>query len=533
MFPETFKSIKSSLKFGMNKSFIPEFYYNLQLSDYYYHILQDNNNKVTTMQAISVNSGEKKGRSPKDKRVVFDDNTRNIWWGDNSPNNYISPKTFLEHKNYALNNLCSNKKLFIFDGYVGWDKNYSLRVRIICKNPYHALFMNNMLIVPTENELQNFIPDITIYNAGYLKLYDLNIASETSVNLNFTTKEIVIIGTEYAGEMKKCIFTFMHYYMPKIQILSLHSSVNVSQYNEKDVTLFFGLSGTGKTTLSSDPNRYLIGDDEHCWYDEGLFNIEGGCYAKCIGLEKEKEPQIWDAIKFGTVLENVDLQSDNSVDFMSSKLTQNTRASYPIEYITNSKIPCIAKHPKNIIFLTCDAFGVLPLVSKLTDDQIRYHFISGYTSKIAGTEEGIKEPKAIFSACYGQAFLAWHPKEYANLLVHKINKQRFLTNSEINVWLVNTGWIGGNYNDKNSKRCPLKVTRKIIDSIHDGSLIHGKFNQLSYLELNYIVSCKGIDEKLLNPVLSWKDKSTYYKELENLNRLFEDNYKKICGNIIL
>ena len=524
------KSIKYSLKYSLTNEqvYFPKIYHNISQTDYYYHILQDNNNIVTNNQAISVNSGLKKGRSPNDKRVVFNKDTYDIWWGPNSPNNYLSPDSFELHKENALIHLNHKKKLFIFDGYAGWNNKYSISVRVICENPYHALFMNNMLIRPKDKDLEDFIPNVTIYNAGSLELDDVQINSKSSIDFNFTTNEMVILGTQYAGEMKKGVFTFMHYFMPKLNVLSLHSSVNLSKNDPHDITLFFGLSGTGKTTLSSDPNRYLIGDDEHCWCEEGLFNIEGGCYAKCIGLDANKEPEIWNAIKFGTVLENVDVQEDKSVDFNSSRLTQNTRASYPIEYIKNAKIPCITSHPKNIIFLTCDAFGVLPLVSKLTEQQIKYHFISGYTSKIAGTEEGINEPQATFSACYGQAFLAWHPNKYADLLLEKIENEK-LKNNKINVWLVNTGWVGGKYGDENSQRCPLHVTRTIINSIHDGTLINEKYNQLSYLGLNYAISCKNIDEKLLNPILSWDNKSKYFEELEKLNKLFEKNYNNING----
>ena len=335
MSKDIIKSIKHSLKYSLsnNQIYYPKIYHNISQTDYYYHILQDNNNIVTNSKAIAVNSGFKKGRSPKDKRVLFDKNTYDIWWGPNSPNNYLSQTSFDLHRENALFHLNHKKNLFIFDGFAGWNKKYSIAVRVICENPYHALFMNNMLIRPTDEDLEDFIPNVTIYNAGSLKLEDDQINSKASVDFNFTTNQMVIIGTEYAGEMKKGVFTFMHYFMPKLDVLSLHSSVNLSKQDPDDITLFFGLSGTGKTTLSSDPNRYLIGDDEHCWSKEGLFNIEGGCYAKCIGLDANKEPEIWNAIQFGTVLENVDVQNDKSVDFNSSRLTQNTRASYPIEYI--------------------------------------------------------------------------------------------------------------------------------------------------------------------------------------------------------
>ena len=300
-------------------------------------------------------------------------------------------------------------KLYVIDGYAGWDPEYRLKIRVVCSRPYHALFMHNMLIRPKQSELADFgQPDYTIYNAGSFPA-DAEIAgltSDTCVALNFESRELVILGTQYAGEMKKGVFTVMHYLMPKRGVLSMHCSANEGPGGE--VSLFFGLSGTGKTTLSADPRRRLIGDDEHCWSDRGVFNIEGGCYAKCINLSAEKEPEIFRAIRFGTVLENVVADpATRHVDYDDAHLTENTRACYPIEFIPNAKIPCVGGHPQNIIFLTCDAFGVLPPVARLTPAQAMYHFISGYTAKVAGTEVGVKEPEATFSACFGAAFLVF------------------------------------------------------------------------------------------------------------------------------
>jgi len=306
--------------------------------------------------------------------------------------------------------LNTRQQLFVIDGFAGWDENHRIKVRVVCERAYHALFMHNMLIRPTAEELENYgDPDFVIFNAGRFpaNTHTAGMTSKTSVNLSFERKEFVILGTEYAGEMKKGVFTIMNYLMPKKDVLSMHCSANEGK--DGDVSIFFGLSGTGKTTLSADPHRALIGDDEHCWTDEGVFNIEGGCYAKVIDLSAEAEPEIYNAIRFGSILENVVFKNENrEVDYTDTSLTQNTRCSYPIEYIPNAKIPCVGGLPSNVVFLTCDAFSVLPPVSKLTPGQAMYHFISGYTAKVAGTEMGVTEPEATFSACFGAPFLVWH-----------------------------------------------------------------------------------------------------------------------------
>jgi ATP-dependent phosphoenolpyruvate carboxykinase len=353
---------------------------------------------ITSSGALVTDSGDKKGRSPKDKRIVEEPSTANdIWWG---PVNFkMSENSFMVNRERAIDYLNTREKLFVFDGFAGWDPKYRIKVRVVCARAYHALFMNNMLIRPSPAELADFgEPDFTIFNAGGFPAnrFTTGMTSTTSVSLNFHRREMVILGTQYAGEMKKGIFTVMHYMMPRRGVLSLHSSANEGR--DGDVSLFFGLSGTGKTTLSADEHRMLIGDDEHCWSDQGVFNIEGGCYAKTIDLSSEKEPEIFGAIRFGSVLENVVYNPDTRVvDYSDDSKTENTRCAYPIEYIPNAKIPCIGGHPKNIILLTCDAFGVLPPVSKLTPEQAMYHFMSGYTAKIAGTEEGVTEPQATFS----------------------------------------------------------------------------------------------------------------------------------------
>lgn len=327
----------------------------------------------------------------------------------------------------------------------------------------------------------------------------------------------MILGTQYAGEMKKGIFTVMNYLMPRAGVLSLHSSANVSLTDPTDVTLFFGLSGTGKTTLSADSNRNLIGDDEHCWSDHGIFNIEGGCYAKCIDLSRDKEPEIYEAIRFGAVLENVVYDSwSREVDYRDKSITENTRCAYPIEYIPHAKIPCVAGHPKNLIMLTCDAFGVLPPVSKLTTAQAMYHFISGYTAKIAGTEDGITEPTATFSACFGQPFLVWHPTKYAHMLAERMHEH------EADAWLINTGWIGGKFGV--GQRCPLKFTRAIIDAIHSGELAKAEYELYPVFNLHVPKTCANVPSEILHPERCWADPQMFEATRTKVAELFVENF---------
>ncbi|MBT8289580.1 MAG: phosphoenolpyruvate carboxykinase (ATP), partial [Muriicola sp.] len=366
--------------------------------------------------------------------------------------------------------------------------------------------------------------DYVIFNGGGFPAnrYTSEMTSKTSVDLNLEEKEVVILGTQYAGEMKKGIFSIMNYLMPLEEVLPMHCSANVG--NEGDVSILFGLSGTGKTTLSADPKRKLIGDDEHCWTDEGTFNIEGGCYAKAINLSAENEPDIFNAIKFGTVLENVVYdKATREVDYTDTSITQNTRASYPIDFIENVQIPCVAGHPENIIFLTCDAFGVLPPVSKLTPEQASYHFISGYTAKVAGTEMGVTEPQATFSACFGAAFMMWHPNKYAELLAQKIKEHK------ATAWLVNTGWTGGAHGV--GSRIKLKYTRAMIDAIH-----HKDFENVNYIkdeEFGFMIpeSCPGVPSEVLIPKNTWDDKSRYNDVKNKLVNLFNENFKKFEDNV--
>lgn len=401
-----------------------------------------------------------------------------------------------------------------------------MKCRVIATRPYHALFMKNMMIrAPIEQLKKDFAKgaDFTIMNAGEFSADPSteNVTSDTSVNVNFTENEAVILGTQYAGEMKKGIFGVMHYYMPQRGALSMHASAN--QGEGGDTTVLFGLSGTGKTTLSADPHRALIGDDEHVWTNKGIFNIEGGCYAKCVGLTREKEPEIYDAIKFGSILENIKYFPDQPrvVNFDDISITENTRVTYPLEFIPGAKLPAVGGHPKNIIFLTCDANGILPPISKLTKEQIMYHFISGYTAKVAGTEVGITEPQATFSACFGEAFLPLHPYKYASMLAEMVEKYN------TNVWLMNTGWSGGTYGV--GKRMSLKISRGILDEIHNGDLDKAEYETMPVFNLRVPKACPGIESSILMPVNTWKDKASYNEHAKKLASQFVKNFEKYAS----
>jgi len=474
---------------------------------------------IVSSGAIATDSGAKKGRSPNDKRVVEEPGSKDdIWWGKV---NVPFPETsFAKNREIAIDYLNSCDRLYVVDGFAGWDPNTQIKVRIVCSRPYHALFMHNMLIRPSAEELADFgEPDYVVFNSGGCDADTSveGVETKTSVALNFGTSEFVILGTQYAGEMKKGIFTVMNYLMPKAGFGSMHCSANEGA--EGDVSLFFGLSGTGKTTLSADPDRALIGDDEHYWTDKGIFNIEGGCYAKCIDLTEEKEPEIYGAIRFGTVLENtVQDPHTRDVDYSDCSLTENTRASYPIEFIANAKIPCQGGHPKNIVFLTCDAFGVLPPVSRLSPEQAMYHFISGYTAKVAGTEVGVTEPEATFSPCFGGPFLVWHPAKYAELLAEKMREHK------AHAWLVNTGWSGGAYGT--GARMSLKYTRAIIDAVHVGSLAKSATATDPVFGLDVPTECANVPSEILVPKNTWNDKNAFDATANKLASLFASNFKK-------
>ena len=482
-------------------------------------ILYEKEAAIADNGAIMVRSGAKTGRSPSDKRIVrHADSEDDIWWSD--VNVAVDEHTFEINRERAIDYLNTRSKLYVIDGFAGWDERERLKIRIVCSRPYHALFMWNMLIRPTPEQLASFgNPDYVVFNAGQFPAnrYTTGMTSKTSVDLSFEQKEIVILGTEYAGEMKKGVFTVMNYIMPKKGVLSMHCSAN--EGDAGDVSLFFGLSGTGKTTLSADQRRALIGDDEHCWTDDGIFNIEGGCYAKAIDLSAENEPEIYGAIRFGTVLENVVYDpASRAVDYTDTSITQNTRASYPVEYIPNAKIPCVGTHPSNVILLTADAFGVLPPVSKLTPEQAMYHFISGYTAKVAGTEMGVTDPEATFSACFGAAFIVWHPSKYAELLAERMAKHG------ATAWLVNTGWSGGSYGV--GSRIKLAYTRAIIDAIHDGSLNNVATTVDPVFGLAVPTSCPGVPDEILTPRNTWADGAAFDEQANKLAGLFIENFKQ-------
>ncbi|EJD37525.1 hypothetical protein AURDEDRAFT_116763 [Auricularia subglabra TFB-10046 SS5] len=480
---------------------------------------------ISSSGALINFSGKKTGRSPKDKRIVYEPSSKDhIWWG--SVNIKMDEHTFEITRERAIDYLNTRDLVYVFDGYAGWDPRYRIKVRVICARAYHALFMNNMLIRPTEEELKNFgEPDFIIYNAGQFPAnrFTKGMSSTTSVEINFKRMEMVILGTEYAGEMKKGVFSVMHYLQPvKFGQLSLHSSANVG-IEKGDVTLFFGLSGTGKTTLSADPRRQLIGDDEHVWSDTGVFNIEGGCYAKCINLSAEKEPEIYNAIRFGSILENVVYNPVSRVpDYDDVSITENTRCAYPIEYIANARIPCVVNsQPRNIVMLTCDAFGVLPPVSKLSPAQASYHFIAGYTSKTPGTEDGVLEPIPTFSTCYSAPFIVLHPSRYASMLAERMAKH------QVDCWLVNTGWVRGKFGSGAGRRCPLPVTRRIVDAIHDGTLARAEYATFEPGTFNLQIPTKleGVPDELLDPRAAWQDKAAFDREVRKLAAMFGKAFK--------
>jgi phosphoenolpyruvate carboxykinase (ATP) len=486
----------------------------------YEDALRTDGGRFTDTGALVAYSGAKTGRSPKDKRVVrHADSEKDIWWG--AVNIALERRGFEINRERAKDYLNTRPHLYCIDAFAGWDPRYRIKVRIICARPYHALFMHTMLIRPSQDELASFgSPDFVIYNAGQFPANRLTegMTSKTSIDLSFEDKEMVILGTEYAGEMKKGVFTIMNYLMPKRGVLSMHCSATADPKTGRS-SLLFGLSGTGKTTLSADPKRELIGDDEHCWSDDGIFNIEGGCYAKTIDLTPEKEPDIFQALHFGAVLENVVLDdSERRVRFEDKSITENTRGAYPIEFIRNAKIPCIAGHPTDIIFLTCDAYGVLPPVSRLTPAQAMYQFISGYTAKVAGTEVGVTEPQATFSPCFGGPFLVWHPAKYAEMLADKIKTHGS------RVWLVNTGWSGGGHGV--GSRMKLSLTRAIVDAIHSGTLADAATEPDPVFGLAIPKAVPGVPADVLKPRQTWADGAAYDAAAKKLAGLFIENFTK-------
>jgi phosphoenolpyruvate carboxykinase (ATP) len=477
--------------------------------------------------AAMVDTGIYTGRSPNDKYIVDEpSSTEKIWWGP--VNRKVSEEVFDVLYNKVVNyyNRSDDSKTYIFDGFAGADPTYSLNVRIIAKKAWQAHFVHNMFIRPEDGELDDFNPEFTIINASDVSNKDfktLGMNSETFILFHLGRRIAIIGGTEYGGEMKKGIFSVLHYLLPQQGVLSMHCSANV-YVDDSNPAIFFGLSGTGKTTLSTDSVRPLIGDDEHGWSDDGIFNFEGGCYAKVINLNKDEEPDIYNAIREGALLENVVYNKDTKViDFTDGSKTENTRVSYPLNHIDNSVYgqgkPSIAGHPEKIIFLTCDAYGVLPPVAKLSSDQAMYHFISGYTAKVAGTERGITEPTATFSPCFGGPFLTLHPLRYAELLKEKMEK------FDVDVYLVNTGWVGVSAKS-GAKRFSLPKTREIINSILGGEIEKSEFETDPYFGFQIPISLGEIDSNLLNPLRAWDNLDEYHVTAKELVRKFQANYKQ-------
>lgn len=496
-------------------------YWNLSPAELVEEAIMRGEGSLVDTGALAADTGEFTGRSPKDRFVVYDDVTANtVWWGD------VNIKFDSDKFDLLYNRVCaylSGKEVFVRDSYACADPTYRMNIRVVTEQAYHNIFANNLFLRPTKEEILNFDPEWTIINAPGFKA-DPKIDGTRQHNfaiLNFTKKIILIGGTGYTGEIKKGIFGVLNYVLPQDKnVLSMHCSANIGK--DGDTAIFFGLSGTGKTTLSADPNRGLIGDDEHGWADGSVFNLEGGCYAKCVDLSKEKEPQIWDAIKFGALLENVVCYDGTStVDYTNISKTENTRVAYPINHINNAVEPSIAGTPKNIFFLTCDAYGVLPPISKLDAGQAMYHFISGYTAKVAGTEAGVTEPQTTFSACFGKVFLPLHPTKYAEMLGKK------MTEHKVNVWLVNTGWTGGAYGE--GTRMKLSHTRAMITAALNGGLDKVTFEAHPVFGLQMPTSCVDVPAEILNPRNTWADKNVYDQKANDLAAKFVKNFEQYAN----
>ena len=480
--------------------------------------------QVSELGAVNVMTGIYTGRSPKDKYIVMDENSKDtVWWTSDEYKNDNHPATqeaWDAVKELAKKEL-SNKRLFVVDAFCGANKDTRMAIRFIVEVAWQAHFVTNMFIKPTAEELENFEPDFVVYNASKAKVEnykELGLNSETAVMFNITTKEQVIINTWYGGEMKKGMFSMMNYFLPLKGMASMHCSAN-TDLDGKNTAIFFGLSGTGKTTLSTDPKRLLIGDDEHGWDDNGVFNFEGGCYAKVIDLDKDSEPDIYNAIKRDALLENVTVDANGKIDFNDKSVTENTRVSYPIYHINNIVKP-VSKGPaaQQVIFLSADAFGVLPPVSILNAEQTKYYFLSGFTAKLAGTERGITEPTPTFSACFGAAFLSLHPTKYAEELVKKMEK------SGAKAYLVNTGWNG------TGKRISIKDTRGIIDAILDGSIDKAPTKTIPYFDFVVPTALPGVDPKILDPRDTYANASDWETKAKDLSERFIKNFKKFEGN---
>ncbi len=480
--------------------------------------------QVSELGAVNVMTGIYTGRSPKDKFIVMDENSKDtVWWTSDeykNDNHIASEATWAAVKDIATKEL-SNKRLFVVDAFCGANKDTRMAIRFIMEVAWQAHFIKNMFIEPTAEELENFEPDFVVYNASKAKVEnykELGLNSETAVVFNITSREQVIINTWYGGEMKKGMFSMMNYYLPLKGIASMHCSANTDM-NGENTAIFFGLSGTGKTTLSTDPKRLLIGDDEHGWDDKGVFNFEGGCYAKVINLDKDAEPDIYNAIKRNALLENVTLDENGKIDFADKSVTENTRVSYPITHIKNIVRPIsAAPAAKDVIFLSADAFGVLPPVSILTPEQTQYYFLSGFTAKLAGTERGITEPTPTFSACFGQAFLELHPTKYAEELVKRMQK------SGAKAYLVNTGWNG------TGKRISIKDTRGIIDAILGGDILKAPTKKMPIFGIEVPTELPGVDTGILDPRDTYASPEIWEEKAKDLASRFINNFKKYEGN---
>lgn len=494
-------------------------HYNLSVPELVEKALARGEGILTATGALRVTTGKYTGRSPNDKFIVDTPGVHeDIWWQANRP---FSDEAY-ERLRARLLAYLQNREFFVFDGFVGAAPQYRLPVRIITEMAWQNLFAHQLFLRPTPEDLANHRPQVTIMAVpGFQADPEIDgTNSEACIVLHLDNKEILIGGTYYAGEIKKSVFTLMNYLLPARGIFPMHCSANTG--SDGDVALFFGLSGTGKTSLSADPQRFLIGDDEHGWSDDGVFNLEGGCYAKCIRLSQENEPQIWASIRFGSVLENVVIDPvTRELDFASDAITENTRAAYPVDFIPGAVIPGVGGIPTTIIFLTADAFGVLPPIARLTPEQAMYHFLSGYTSKLAGTERGITEPQATFSTCFGAPFLPRSPVVYAQMLREKINKY------QVRVFLVNTGWSGGPYGT--GQRIPIKYTRAMITAALKGELDQVVSTVDPVFHLPVPVSCPGVPEAILHPRQTWSDGKVYDRQAEQLAQMFVVNFQQFSG----
>lgn len=496
---------------------VKEVYWNLSEAQLISQTLKKGQGMITRSGALACDTGEFTGRSPKDKYIVMDEKTKeSVWWGE--VNHPFLPEDFDNLYDRITAHL-SSRDLYVKDVYACAKAEYRLNVRVVTETPWQSLFVNNLFLRPAKRELETFHHEWLILVAPNFKA-DPEIDKTRQHNftiINFSKKIILIGGSAYTGEIKKGIFTVLNYILPhEKNVLSMHCSANIGRNG--DTSVFFGLSGTGKTTLSADPSRKLIGDDEHGWDDKNVFNFEGGCYAKCVNLSEEKEPQIFSAVRFGTLLENTRfLEGTDIVDYDNVSVTENTRAAYPIDFIDNALHPSVGGIPDNIFFLTCDAFGVLPPISKLTVAQAMYHFISGYTAKVAGTEAGITEPQTTFSACFGKPFLPLHPTKYAELLGKKLKENK------VNVWLINTGWSGGSYGT--GKRIQLSYTRAMITAVLENKLQKIDFIKQPVFGLHMPTYCQGVPSEILNPRNTWDDQSAYDEKAHHLAKQFISNFK--------